>query len=159
MVAQGFDWRLLLASYFFAFVLSIVELPPMFAVWRPEWVAISVFYWTLRAPAQVGILFAFCAGVLLDVLEGKILGSNALALSITAYLVLTLQQRLRLYPLLQQAFIVFMVIGINLMVCQLIRNLTGEPVSGMSYLLPAVSSSVLWPVLFLLIEKINHKFR
>ncbi|MCP5162972.1 MAG: rod shape-determining protein MreD [Hahellaceae bacterium] len=159
MVARAFDWRLLFVSFFFAFVFSVVELPVSFAIWRPEWAAISVFYWTLRAPDHVGIVFAWCVGVLLDVLEGKILGTNGLALSVTAYLVLTLQQRLRLFPLLQQSFVVFMVVGINLMIGQLIRNISGDPVAGFGYLLPAVSSALLWPFLYLVIEKIYQKFR
>ncbi len=157
MTALGMDWRWLFVTCFCAFVFSVIELPLWLAVWRPEWLAITVFYWTLRSPASVGVIFAWWVGILLDVLEGKLLGVNGLILAMTAYLVLILQQRLRLFPIFQQSFMVFMVIGVGLMIEQLLRSVTGHSVAGFGYLLPAVSSAICWPVLSVFMEKLLRK--
>jgi len=47
---------------------------------------------------------------------------------------------------LQQAGTVFVVIGINQLVCQWVQNLEGVGSPSLLFLLPAVSSALLWPV-------------
>ena len=54
-------------SLILALVFSISLFPMGWFEFRPEWLGLMVFYWTFRAPAQFGILLAWCAGLLLDV--------------------------------------------------------------------------------------------
>lgn len=159
MVAVQAGFGLIFASFFVAMVFSVLSLPALVASWRPEWVALLVIYWVIRAPHRVGIFTALIVGILLDVLEGKALGASGLSLSVVAYLVLSMHQRIRMFPLIQQSFMVFMVIGINLMIGHLIRNVVAEPVSGFDYLLPAVTSAVLWPFIYLFMERMIQLFR
>ncbi len=116
-----------------------------------------VFYWTFRAPAQFGILFAWCLGLLLDVLEATPLGVNALGMALIAFLVLTIHQRLRMYPIPQQCVMVFLLIGINQMLVHFIKQMLGGEDAGFSYLLPALSSAIAWPLVCVLLDNLNRK--
>lgn len=130
-----------------AFVLATVPLPKWLLWGRPEWVALVFIYWAIALPHRVGIISAVLIGVLLDVLEGAVLGQNAFALVVVALLALTLYQRLRVFSLWQQSAVVFVLIGINQLLCQWVQNLEGAGADTLFFLLPAVSSALLWPVI------------
>jgi rod shape-determining protein MreD len=135
-----------IASFLLALVLAVVPLP-IWAVWaRPEWVALVIIYWTIALPHRVGILTALILGICLDVLEGAVLGQNAFGLVVVALLALTLYQRLRVFSLAQQAGVVFVLAGINQLICQWVQNLQGVGAQSLLFLLPAFSSALVWPV-------------
>ncbi len=139
-------------------VLSISLMPQGWFEFRPEWLALMVFYWTYRAPAQFGVISAWVLGLLLDVLEATPLGVNALGMAAVAFLVLTVHQRLRMFPILQQSILVFLLVGINQMLVHFIKQILGAETSGFAYLWPAVTSAFLWLVLCPVLDKLNLKF-
>ena len=75
-------------------------------------IALILIYWCIALPHRVGIATGLVAGLGVDVLEGAILGQNALAMVVVALLSLLLYQRLRVYSILQQAGVVFFLVGI-----------------------------------------------
>ncbi|PIE42849.1 MAG: rod shape-determining protein MreD [Gammaproteobacteria bacterium] len=151
------SWGLVFFSFFFAFVLSIIYLPPGIQLWRPDWTAMVLLFWVMTAPNRVGLVFAWLIGLLQDVVEGALLGMHALAFAIVAYLLVSLYQRFKVFPLIQQSVMVFLIIGINLMVCQLIKSLIGVSATSFVYLYPAISSAALWPFFFVMMEVVNKK--
>ncbi|OEY65213.1 rod shape-determining protein MreD [Marinobacter sp. X15-166B] len=144
-------------SILLALVMSIAWFPVGWFQFRPEWLGLMVFYWTFRAPAQFGIVGAWVLGLLLDVLEATPLGVNAMAMALVAFLVLTTQQRLRMFPLPQQCLLVFLVLGINQMLVHFIKQVLGADDAGFSYLWPAFTSAVIWPPLCVLLDNLNRK--
>ncbi len=96
-----------IATFVVSLILELIRLPEMISMLRPEWLVLTVFFWTLRAPNLVGITVAFFVGLLLDVVSGSYLGVNALALCIVAYLAIGMHKRFKLYPLLQQSFVYY----------------------------------------------------
>ncbi|WP_417547057.1 rod shape-determining protein MreD [Marinobacter segnicrescens] len=151
------SYPVMFLSILLALVASISLFPQGWFEFRPEWLALVVFYWTYRAPAQFGILTAWVLGLLLDVLEATPLGVNGLAIAVVAFLVLTVHQRLRMFPLIQQSIIVFLLVGINQMLVHFIKQILGAETSGFAYLWPAVTSAGLWLVLCPLLDKLNLK--
>jgi rod shape-determining protein MreD len=107
----------------------------------------------------VGIVTGLLLGVGLDVLEGAVLGQNAFALVVVALLSLVLYQRLRVYSLWQQAGVVFVLIGINQLICQWVQNLQGVGARSLFFLLPAVSSALLWPVVLHTLRGLRRHYR
>jgi rod shape-determining protein MreD len=97
-------------------------------------------------------------GLLLDAIEGAVLGQNAFSLVVVALLCFTLYQRLRVFSLLQQAGIVFVLIGVNQLVGQWVQNLEGIGSPSMIFLLPAVSSALLWPVVFHVLRRLRRNY-
>ena len=151
-------WVVLL-TFAIAYLLAIVPFPDWALNYRPEWVPMVLIYWAMALPYRVGIGSAWFAGLILDILEGSVLGLNALALVIVAYVTLSLHLRLRMFSLLQQAGLVFALIGLNVMLCHWMQVITGETVnSNLFYLMAAVTSAVIWPSLFHLLRHIRRSF-
>ena len=149
---------LILASFLVAFVLAVLPLPVWLLWARPEWVALVLIYWTIALPHRVGILTGLLLGVMLDALEGALLGQNAFSLVVVALLCLVLYQRLRVFSLWQQAATVFVLVGINQLVCQWVENLEGVGSSSPVFLLPAVSSALLWPVVLHTLRRLRRHY-
>ncbi|MDX1490213.1 MAG: rod shape-determining protein MreD [Pseudohongiellaceae bacterium] len=152
------SWVILL-SYFIAYLLAVVPFPEWALNYRPQWVAMVMIYWTMALPYRVGIGYAWMAGLMLDILEGSLLGLNALALAIIAYITLSLHQRLRMFSQLQQSGVVLALIGLHLMMTYWMKIAAGQSVaSNMLFLLGALSSAFLWPWLFVLLRQLRRSF-
>jgi rod shape-determining protein MreD len=151
------SYPVMIVSIILALVLSISLFPVDWFQLRPEWLAVIVFYWTFRAPAQFGILAAWCLGLLLDVLESTPLGVNGLAMAVVAFLVLTIHQRLRMFPIPQQAAILFLLLGINQMIVHFIKQMLGGDEAGFSYLWPALTGALVWPLVCPILDTLNRK--
>ena len=149
---------LIVLSFVVAYELAVLSLPQWLMWLRPEWVALIFIYWAIALPHRVGILTALALGVMLDALEGAVLGQNAFALVVVALLCQTLYQRLRVYSVLQQAGTVFVIIGINQLVCQWVQNLEGVGSPSLLFLLPALSSALLWPVVLEVLRRLRRHY-
>ena len=160
MVEQGPHgyWAILL-SFLVALVLAVLPLPQWLLWGRPEWVALVLVYWVIALPHRVGLVTALVLGLVLDVLEGAVMGQNAFALVVVATLALTLYQRLRVFSLWQQAGVVFVLIGINQMLCQWVQNLQGAGAVTLLFFLPAFSSALLWPFVLHSLRGVRRHYR
>jgi rod shape-determining protein MreD len=146
-------------TFFLAYFLAIVPFPDWAMDYRPEWVPMVLIYWVMALPYRVGIGWAWFAGIGLDILEGSTLGLNAMALVIIAYITLSLHLRLRMFATVQQAGIVLVLIGINLLVSHWLQLLTGQTVSNnILFLLATLTSAVIWPSLFQILRQIRRSF-
>ncbi len=155
--AQGI-W-VIVVTFFIAYLLAIVPFPEWAMNYRPEWVPLVLIYWVMALPYRAGIGSAWIAGLVLDILEGSILGLNALALVIIAYITLSLHRRLRMFSLLQQSGLVGVLVGLNLVMCHWLRIITGQSVpSNQLYLLAAATSIAVWPFLFQILRKLRRGF-
>lgn len=146
-------------SLFFAYLLAVVPLPEWAMDWRPLWALMFVFYWTMALPYRIGLGFAWAAGLVLDVLEGGLLGVNALTLLIVAYITLSFHQRLRMYTQLQQSGVVFFLCIVTLALNHWLKVINDQLVSeSWGFFLAALSSAAIWPALFLLLRGLRRGF-
>ena len=83
----------------------------------------------------------------------------AFALVVVALLSLILYQRLRVYSIWQQSGVVFVLVGINQLICQWVQNLEGAGAGSLLFLLPAVSSALLWPVVLHTLRGLRRYYR
>ena len=155
---QGYGYGVILLTFLVAFVLAVLPLPSWLLWGRPEWVVLTLIYWCIALPQRVGIATGLVMGVGMDVLEGAILGQNAFAMVVVALLSLILYQRLRVYSLWQQAGVVFILVGINQLICQWVQNIEGVSSLPRLFLLPAFSSALLWPVVLRTLRGLRRSF-
>lgn len=152
------SWVIVL-SFLVAYLLAIVPFPVWAMNYRPEWIPMVMIYWVMALPYRVGIGSAFFIGLFLDILEGSILGLNAMALVIIAYVTLSLHQRLRMFSSVQQAGLVLALVGLNLLICHWLQIVTGQTVaSNMMFLMAALTSAVIWPSIFQLLRQTRRSF-
>jgi len=141
-----------------ALLLSIWPLP-VWAQWgRPEWVALVVVYWVIALPHRVGVGIAWLCGLLLDIVEGAPLGQNALALACVAFIAQFLYRRLRMFAGWQQAMVVFVLVGFVQLITQWVQAALGRPAPDLLFLLPALTSALIWPGLALLLRRLRRRY-
>ena len=146
-------------SFFIAYLLAIVPFPDWAMNYRPEWVPMVLIYWVMALPYRVGIGSAWVAGITLDVLEGSVLGLNALGLVVIAYVTLSLHLRLRMFSSLQQSGLLLALLGITLVLSHWLQIVTGQSVaSGLMFLMAALTSAIIWPSLFQLMRHVRRSF-
>lgn len=151
-------WVILL-TFLIAYLLAIVPMPVWAMNFRPEWVSLVLIYWVMALPYRIGIGSAWVAGLFMDILEGSILGLNALVFALLAYITLSLHKRLRMFSALQQSGLIIAVIGLDLLVSHWLQLVSGQTVaSGMLFLMGAVSSALLWPFIFQLLRHLRRSF-
>ena len=155
--AHGIE--VIIFSFIAALALTVFPLPDWLAVVRPEWVTLVLIYWCMALPNRVGVISAWIIGLILDVLRVGLLGQNALALCIIAYITLKLYQRLRIFPLWQQALSVFVLVSLSQMLSLWVKGITGQPIDLMTYWLPSLSSMIAWPLVFITLRALRRKFK
>lgn len=146
------------ASFVVAFMLTAMPLPDWALVGRPFWVALVLIYWCMALPRVVGIGSAWFIGLLVDVLTGALLGQHAASLSVVAFLTLSMHQRIRVFPLGQQALAVGSILSVHLVILTGVRVLTGNTPLEFGVLYPLASSMLLWPWLFIILRDLRRRF-
>lgn len=158
-LAQRHGGGIILLTVIAAFMLTTLPLPESLRALRPDWVLLVLIYWSMALPHRVGVGYAWLAGLCNDALTGLLLGQHALAYCIVIYLTLKLHQRLRLYPLWQQALSVLVLLGLGQLLLLWINGMVGRPVHAWTYWLPSLLGGLLWPFLFLFLRGLRRGFR
>jgi rod shape-determining protein MreD len=140
------DSRLrLLLSALVALTLTVLPLPAWADTVRPQFLVLTVLFWSINAPRTGGVAFGFFAGLMLDVFQGPVLGEHALALSLMAYICVREHQRIRSKPAFQQALIVFAALILYEVVLFAIDGWTGHPVTSVLRWVHTVTGALIWP--------------
>jgi len=137
-----------------AILLTMTPLPDWAVPWRPEWVALILIYWMLTLPRTVGIGTAWLLGLVVDAARGVLLGEHALGFAIIAYITLRLHHRLRLFPLHQQALFVGLMLLPYKSALLWVNGILGFAPKSWLYWAPVLSSLVLWPCVFVLLQAV-----
>ena len=61
--------------------------------WVPDFVAMTLVFWSIYQPRKVGIGIAFLMGLVMDVHSASLLGENALAYTLLSYFAITIHRR------------------------------------------------------------------
>jgi rod shape-determining protein MreD len=150
---------LILLTFVAAMMLTIVPLPDLLRHMRPEWSALVFIYWCMALPHRIGIGIGWMTGLLLDVLTGSLLGQHALGMTIIAYLVINMHQRIRLFPLWQQSVVIWMLLNLYQLLLLWFDGITGQPSRGLSFWLPPIVSMILWPGIFLILRNLRRRHK
>jgi rod shape-determining protein MreD len=147
------------SSFLAAMVLTALPMPDWAALWRPAWVALVLIYWCMALPARTGVLVGWSVGLLLDVMSGTLVGQNALALAVTAYVAHQLHRRVRVLPLWQQGLTVFGLVFVFQALVLWINGIKGMPVTLQAYLSAPLISMLLWPWVFVVLRDARRRFQ
>jgi rod shape-determining protein MreD len=150
---------LITISFVVALALTIVPLPAMLELFRPEWMAMVLIYWCMAVPTRVGVSIGWLVGLVQDVSRDALLGQYALAFALVAFLTLHLHQRLRVFPIWQQALSVCLLIMLECLIVLWIKGLTGQSPGIWKMLIPAFSSLLFWPVIYLLLRHMRRTYQ
>ncbi|OED43696.1 rod shape-determining protein MreD [Endozoicomonas sp. (ex Bugula neritina AB1)] len=142
-----------------AALLSVISLPEWVSVGRPAFVPLVMMFWIQMLPERFGLLFGFLVGVLLDVFLGTFFGLSAMGMLLVAFVTSGLHRRLRMFPMWQQSFMVFVIIGCYQLLTLWVRSAIGQAAPSLWYLLPSVTSALIWPWLAFALRFLRRYFR
>lgn len=140
-----------------ALILNMLPLPTWFEKLRPEWLVLALLYWSIALPHRIGLSIVWCVGLLVDVLGNSVLGEHAFALTLIVYLAMKIHRQVRVFPLWQQALCLFPLLLAYELVILLIRAMLGSSQQVGWFWLPALSSAILWPWIFVLLRDYRHR--
>ena len=150
---------IIIGTLVLAALFTVLPLPDWLEAYRPEWVALVVIYWVMALPDRIGLLSAWIAGFFMDVLEGSLLGLNALALALVAYLALSLYQRMRMFTAVQQSSTILILVGIHQLLSFWVLTANSQNTApNLIFMLSALSSAIIWPFIFLALRYIRRSF-
>lgn len=144
-------------SIMLAMMLNVMPLPDWAEFWRPEWLAMALIYWTMALPRRVGLGTVFIASILMDVLQGSLIGQHAFGYVLMAYIAMHWHQRIRIFPLWQQSITVGLLLSLNLFLQLWVYGITANAPDFASYWPPVITSTIFWPWVFVALRHLRRK--
>ena len=148
---------LIIASLAVALVLQLIELPYVLAVLRPMFVPLVLVYWVMVVPQPTGLVTAWIAGLLLDVLLGTVLGQHALGLTLMVFVTLQVRGILSLYPIWQEALALVPIWMLYSFLMFWIDGATGHRADPWLQWLPIVTTGLCWPLVFAAMNSVSRR--
>ena len=139
-----------------ALIVGAISLPSVLEIVSPFWMLIFFIYWIIYTNTKALYLFALILGLLTDILQGSILGQNALALLISSAFIFNVKKSFYVSNLTTQQVYVFIASLIYLIAL----TLTHIAIQGFDFswliLLSPFTGSIIWPFIRLLLAKLKH---
>ncbi|AGG87568.1 MULTISPECIES: rod shape-determining protein MreD [Rhodanobacter] len=143
----------------FALVSMLVPLPGVLEPFKPYWPALVLLYWSLESEDRVTLGLAFSVGLAADLINGVVLGEQALRLCALAFIALRFRSRLRFFPMWQQALAVLALLLNDRILLLIVRVLAGASLPPASWWISPFVGAALWPFLFLLLDDLRARLR
>jgi len=140
-----------------ALVLMILPLPDWAQIYRPNWMALGLIYWSMALPKRVGLWFAFFSGIILDTSLGTLLGQHTLALVLIIGINMSFYQRIRVLALAQQAIYVFVLLLIDQAVVAWVEGFLGRSTPLLAFFGAPFVGMLIWPWVFVVLRDIRRK--
>jgi rod shape-determining protein MreD len=147
------------ATLCFALLSMLIPLPLLLQPLKPYWPALILLYWALESGDRVTLGLAFTVGLGADLLDGVLLGEQALRLTALVFIALRFRSRLRFFPMWQQTLAVLALLLNDRVLLLLVRVLAGESLPPASWWLSPLVGAALWPFLFLLMDDLRARLR
>ena len=149
----------ILLSIIVAMMLAIAPLPDWLNAYRPDWVPLTLIYWSMHLPRTYGIGIAWLTGLVLDVALGTLLAQHALALSLVIYLTAKFHLQLRVFPVSQMAATVLALLSVYRFVLFWINGVAGVSAAAVVYWGPIVTGTLAWPLVALILGSLPYRRR
>ena len=139
-----------------ALIVGTISLPTILEIVSPFWMLIFFIYWIIYTDTKALYFFALILGLLTDILQGSILGQNALALLISSAFIFNVKKSFYVSNLTTQQVYVFFASLIYLIAL----ILTHIAIQGFNFswliILSPFTASIIWPVVRLFLAKLKH---
>jgi len=147
---------LLLKVTILAFILGSISLPIILELVSPFWLLMFFIYWLIYSDSNGIFSAALILGLLLDVLQGAILGQNALALIVSCAFILSVKKSFFVSNLTTQQVYVFIASLIYLVLFLMTPLVVqGLQIQWLILFVP-FTGALMWPVVRFLLAKLKQ---
>jgi len=140
----------------FALIIGAISLPLVIELSSPLWMLVCFVYWVIYTDGKWIYISALILGLLMDVLQGGILGQNALSLVISSAFIFNVKKSFFVSNLTTQQVYIFLGSLIYLITFLLIHILVQGFDFSWLILISPFSSAIIWPVIRFLLAKLKH---
>ena len=154
---------LIFLTLFIALYLDSYLFTAGFKTIKPTFVLLTLIYWNMALPDKVGILEALFFGLIMDLLNGSILGLHGLLFVLITYICQRFFYQFRVSPIWQQSVILFFLFFIFKMAFtfDFLDVSKGFNIADSLYLTNAfifsLVSSIFWVPTFILLRAFRRK--
>jgi len=139
-----------------ALIVGAISFPFILEIISPFWMLIFFIYWIIYTDTKALYLFALILGLLTDILQGSILGQNALALVISSAFIINVKKSFYVSNITTQQVYVFFASLIYLITLILTHSIIqGFDFSWLIILSP-FTGAIIWPLVRLFLAKLKH---
>ena len=136
-----FVWSIMLLTT----ILTIMPMPDFLNGVTIEWVALSIIFFSIMNVSLMGIFAAWIIGLLLDLLQGGLLGENALIFSVISYLSYRFRFQIRVYPDWQIMIVILFLLSFGNLISLWIKGFSGRILFVSEDWLSVVCAVLIWP--------------
>jgi rod shape-determining protein MreD len=140
----------------FALIIGAISLPLVIELSSPLWMLVCFVYWVIYTDGKWIYISALILGLLMDVLQGGILGQNALSLVISSAFIFNVKKSFFVSNLTTQQVYIFLGSLIYLITFLLTHILVQGFDFSWLILISPFSSAIIWPVIRFLLAKLKH---
>ncbi|MCG8392937.1 MAG: rod shape-determining protein MreD [Pseudomonadales bacterium] len=149
----------IIVTLLIAALLEVIPMPDSLDWVRPEWMLLVLVYWVLEVPGRIGVLWGFFVGLYHDVLVGTTLGQWGLSYALGAFVMLAAYKRMRVFTLIQQCAVIFLLVGTVSLLAYLVQESVGRTLyPPYTILYASLSSAVLWRPVCALLRWVQLRF-
>tara|TARA_B100000787_G_C15926173_1_gene178732 strand:+ start:36 stop:503 length:468 start_codon:yes stop_codon:yes gene_type:complete len=140
----------------FALIIGAISLPSFIELSSPLWMLLFFTYWVIYSNIKWMYLSALILGLLLDVLQGGILGQNALSLVISSAFIFNVKKSFFVSNITTQQVYIFLASVIYIITLLSTHILIQGFNFSLLILLTPFSGAIIWPFIRFLLAKLNH---
>ena len=96
-------------SFLIALFIDLLPFLPLIKEIKPSFILLTLIYWNLALPNRVGLGLTFSIGILVDIIEGALLGSHVLIYVVISFVCQRYFYQFRVLRMWQQCFVIFIV--------------------------------------------------
>lgn len=139
-----------------ALIIGAISLPSVLEIVLPFWMLLFFIYWIIYTDTKELYFYALILGLLTDILQGSILGQNALALLISSAFIFSVKKSFYVSNLTTQQVYIF-VASIIYLIALILTHIAiqGFDFSWMVILSP-LTGAIIWPLVRLFLAKLKH---
>ena len=140
-------------------MLAIAPMPDWASPFRPDWVALTLIYWTMMLPRTYSVGTAWIVGIVMDVAQGTLLGQHAVALCFVVYVTVKFHLQFRVFPASQMSATVFALLAFYQFILFWINGVAGVTTDAITYWGPVITGTLIWPLLTLFFGGVRYRAR
>ena len=149
-----FVWLIMLL----ATMMTIMPLPEFLHGIRVEWVAMAVIFFSIMNVSLMGVIAAWIIGLLLDLLQGSLLGEHALIFSVISYLSYRFRFQIRVYPDWQIMIAILFLLSFGNLISLWIRGFNGRVLFISEEWMSIFIAALIWPVFMRVLQVLQNYF-
>ena len=149
-----FVWSIMLLTT----ILTIMPMPDFLNGVTIEWVALSIIFFSIMNVSLMGIFAAWIIGLLLDLLQGGLLGENALIFSVISYLSYRFRFQIRVYPDWQIMIVILFLLSFGNLISLWIKGFSGRILFVSEDWLSVVCAVLIWPIFMRILLALQSYF-